>query len=133
MAISKTVSGAALESGYADNPGHTLSTESADQRFTISAARQEIITSSAPLILREASYPPVHYYPRTDVDMSLLHRTDKTTWCPFKGRASYFSIGDDPALENAVWSYEDPFLKIAAIKDHLAFYEDKIAITKARD
>ncbi|MEI9903270.1 MAG: DUF427 domain-containing protein [Asticcacaulis sp.] len=79
------------------------------------------------LSLKEASYPAVAYIPREDVDMSLLERTDHTTYCPYKGDCNYFSIpaGGDKA-RNAVWTYEHPYDSVAAIKDHLAFYPDRV-------
>jgi uncharacterized protein (DUF427 family) len=59
--------------------------------------------------------------------MSLLTRTESTTYCPYKGECAYYSIipGGERSL-NAVWSYESPFPAVAAIKDHLAFYPDRI-------
>jgi len=79
------------------------------------------------LTLREASYPPVQYIPRRDVDMAALSRSEHTTYCPYKGDASYFSIpaGDDRS-RNAVWTYETPFEAMAQIKDYVAFYPDRV-------
>lgn len=128
MTTSKTVSGAEMESGYASRPDHKLLVKPADGAFFVIAGEMALAQNVKALVLEEGSYPPAFYFPREAVDMTLLRRTGHSTWCPFKGRASYFSIGDDPALENAVWSYEDPFLEIAEIKDHLAFYADKVAI-----
>ena len=73
------------------------------------------------------SYRPVHYIPRRDVDMSLLQRTDHETYCPYKGETSYFSIplGGERS-KNAVWSYENPFEAVAEIREHLAFYPDRV-------
>lgn len=79
--------------------------------------------SNAALELREGDYPPVIYFPRADIAMAFLDATDKSTHCPHKGDASYFSVvTKSTTLENAVWSYEAPFESVAAIKDHLAFY-----------
>jgi uncharacterized protein (DUF427 family) len=79
------------------------------------------------LTLREASYPAVQYIPRRDVDMAALTRSDHTTYCPYKGDASYYSIpaGGDRSL-NAVWTYEIPFKAIAQIEDYLAFYPNRV-------
>jgi uncharacterized protein (DUF427 family) len=61
------------------------------------------------------------------VDMSLLERTDHATYCPYKGDASYFSIplGGERS-RNAIWSYENPYEAVAEIRDHLAFYPDRV-------
>jgi uncharacterized protein (DUF427 family) len=74
--------------------------------------------------LDEDGYPAVYYIPRRDVKMERLVHTDHRSTCPFKGEASYFSIVDGP--ENAAWSYEQPYDEMAAIKELLAFYPDKV-------
>jgi uncharacterized protein (DUF427 family) len=69
----------------------------------------------------------VQYIPRKDLDMSLLERTDHSTWCPYKGDASYFSIPmGGPRSVNAIWTYETPHDAVAQIKDHVAFYGDRV-------
>ena len=84
--------------------------------------------------MREASYPEVLYVPRDDVDMTKLERTSHATYCPYKGECSYYSIpsGGQKAA-NAVWSYEMPYDAVASIKDHLAFYRDRVDSFETRD
>jgi uncharacterized protein (DUF427 family) len=96
-------------------------------RIVVSVAGKVIADTRAALSLREAAYPAVLYIPRQDVDMAQLTRTDHATYCPYKGECAYYSIpaGGDRAA-NAVWSYEAPFAAVAAIKDHLAFYPDRV-------
>jgi uncharacterized protein (DUF427 family) len=79
------------------------------------------------LTLREAGYPPVQYIPREDVDMAALERTQHSTYCPYKGDASYYSIpaGGERSV-NAIWTYEQPFEAVAALRNHLAFYPDRV-------
>jgi uncharacterized protein (DUF427 family) len=79
------------------------------------------------LTLREAHYPPVQYIPRRAVDMTALTRSEHTTYCPYKGEASYYNVpaGGDRSL-NAVWTYEMPFEAVAQIKDYVAFYPDRV-------
>jgi uncharacterized protein (DUF427 family) len=77
--------------------------------------------------LREANYPGVRYIPRGDVDMSLLQSSDHSTYCPYKGDCSYYSIplaGDRG--RNAVWTYETPYDPVAQIRGHVAFYPDRV-------
>ena len=74
------------------------------------------------LELVEGDYPFVIYFPRDDIAMAFLDKTDKVTHCPHKGDASYFSVvTKSQTLKNAVWSYENPNDCVAQIKDHLAF------------
>jgi uncharacterized protein (DUF427 family) len=85
------------------------------------------------LTLREAGYPAVQYIPREDVDMTLLERSAHTTYCPYKGDCAYFSI---PLCGkrgiNAVWTYENPYDAVAAIRNHLAFYPDRVNALELR-
>jgi uncharacterized protein (DUF427 family) len=108
-------------------PDHPISIEPNLSRVVVTVGGQVIADSRAALTLREASYPPVQYFPREDVDMAALTRSDHTTYCPYKGEASYYSIpaGGDRSL-NAVWSYETPFEAMAQIKEYVAFYPDRV-------
>lgn len=108
-------------------PDHPITVEENPARVVVSVAGLVIADTREALTLREASYPPVQYIPRKDVDMSLLKRTDHATYCPYKGDCAYYSIplGAERSV-NAVWTYEAPFAAVAAIKDHLAFYPDRV-------
>ena len=87
----------------------------------------EIVADSRDAMrLEEGTYPPVYYVPRKDVKMERLIRTSHTTHCPHKGDATYFSLCNGRTARNAVWSYEQPLERAQAIKDHLAFYPDKV-------
>ena len=108
-------------------PGHPITIEANSSRVVVTVGGKVIADTSDALTLREASYPPVQYIPRRDVDMAALTRSDHTTYCPYKGDASYYSIpaGGDRSL-NAVWSYETPIEAMAQIKDHVAFYPYRV-------
>lgn len=83
------------------------------------------------LELQEAGYPAVIYVPRADIDMRRLVRTDHSTTCPWKGEVSHFSIrGDVGMLANADWTYERPIAEVSAIAGHLAFYPDRVTVTR---
>ncbi|MET3906576.1 uncharacterized protein (DUF427 family) [Bradyrhizobium sp. S3.3.6] len=106
---------------------HQISIEANPSRIVVKIGRKTVADTSAALTLREASYPPVQYIPRRDVDMTALTRTEHTSHCPYKGDASYYSIpvGGDRSV-NAVWTYEAPFEAVAQIKDYVAFYPDRV-------
>ncbi len=115
------------QTGKVPGPDHPISIEANPSHIIVTAAMVEIANSKRPLLLREASYPPVFYIPREDADMSLLRRTDHLTYCPFKGECSYYSIpGGGQKSVNAVWSYEDPYPSVAEIKGYLAFYPERV-------
>ena len=73
-------------------PDHPITIEKTPQRVRVTVAGKTIADSRDALTLREASYPPVQYIPRKDVDFGLLERTTNTSHCPYKGDASYYSI-----------------------------------------
>ncbi len=108
-------------------PDHPITIAPAEKRVRVRFGGKVVADSTRALTLKEASYPPVYYIPRADADMSLLQATERSTHCPYKGDASYFSIaaGAETA-DNAVWSYQQPFPAMAEIKDHLAFYPNKV-------
>jgi len=108
-------------------PHHPISTDANPSRVVVTVGGKVIADTRGALTLREASYPPVQYIPRRDVDMAALTRSEHTTYCPYKGDASYYSIpaGGDRSL-NAVWTYETPFGAMAQIKDYVAFYPDRV-------
>jgi uncharacterized protein (DUF427 family) len=98
---------------------------------TVSAGGVALGTSHAALEMKEGSYPPVVYVPRADIDMAYLERTQRATTCPHKGVASYYTVRAGGATyDNAVWSYETPKEGVAAIAGHLAFYTDRVQVTR---
>ena len=108
-------------------PDHPITIEANPSRVVVTVGGKVIADTREALTLREAAYPPVQYIPRRDVDMGALTRSELTTYCPYKGDASYYSIpaGGDRSV-NAVWTYETPFDAMAPIKDYVAFYPDRV-------
>lgn len=114
-------------------PDHPITIEPNPARVLVFLAGRVVADTRAALTLREASYPPVQYIPRKDVDMSLLERTDHATYCPYKGDCAYYSIPLGGVRSgNAVWTYETPFAAVVAIKDHLAFYPNRVDAIEER-
>lgn len=108
-------------------PDHPITIERNERRVVVTLGGEVIADTREALTLREASYPPVQYIPRRDVDMAALARTATLTYCPYKGEAAYFSIpaGGERSVD-AIWTYETPYEAVAGIKDHLAFYHDRV-------
>src|SRR5690349_14479204 len=98
-------------------PDHPISIERNSRRVVVSVSGRVIADTREALTLREARYPAVQYIPRKDVDTTLLVRTDRATYCPYKGDASYFSVpmGGERSID-AAWSYETPYAAVAEIK-----------------
>ncbi len=112
------------------NPDHPISIVPNPKRVVVRAGDVVIADTRNALELREASYPPVQYIPRSDVDMVQLTKSSHATYCPYKGDAGYFSIDRlGEAGANAVWTYEAPYPAVADISQHVAFYPDKVSIS----
>jgi uncharacterized protein (DUF427 family) len=118
---------AAAKTMKVPGPDHPITIEPNPAHVVVKVAGRVVADTRAALTLRESAYKPVQYIPRSDVDMSLLARTDHTTYCPYKGDCAYYSIpvGGERAV-NAVWSYEAPYAAVAAIKDYVAFYPNRV-------
>jgi uncharacterized protein (DUF427 family) len=116
-------------------PDHPITIAPNPRRVRVLFNGRVVADTRRSLSLKEASYPAVLYIPRADADLTRFARTPHRTHCPYKGDASYFTLNvGGRTADNAVWSYEDPFPAMAAIKEHLAFYPDRVdSIEEAAD
>jgi uncharacterized protein (DUF427 family) len=109
------------------NADHPITIVPNPRRVRVRFNGKVVAETRRALSLAEASYPPVQYIPRADVDMSAFVPSDHQTYCPFKGDASYFTLEVDGArAANAVWSYVEPYPAVASIKEHVAFYPSRV-------
>lgn len=111
-------------------PDHEITIAPSADRVIVRSGETTIADSQSTLVLREADYPPARYIPLADVDRSLLRSSELSTYCPYKGDASYYSIvADQERGTDAVWFYDQPYPAVAQIKDHVAFYPDRVELT----
>ena len=118
------------------DPGsdHPITLTTAQGRVRALYQGHEIANSVNAILLAEADYRPVWYFPREDVAMGFLGRTDHDTLCPYKGHASYFTVRRDGVIaENAAWSYEDPYPVMTAIQGHIAFYPNVVEVHQTQE
>ena len=108
---------------------HPITVTPAGRRIRVSVADTVVADTTQALTLQEADYPPAYYLPRSAIDPALLSPTPTQTYCPFKGDASYVAL-DLPTgrVEDAAWTYEQPYDAVAQIQGHLAFYPDKVTL-----
>ncbi|MGI8841482.1 MAG: DUF427 domain-containing protein [Caulobacteraceae bacterium] len=118
-----------METMKVPGPDHPIAIAATPRRVRALYLGHEIADSAEVLILTEANYKPVAYFPRADVDMAFLTRTDRDTHCPYKGHAAYFTVTRDGAIaENAAWTYEDPHPAMAEIAGRVAFFPSAVTI-----
>jgi uncharacterized protein (DUF427 family) len=94
-------------------------------------------------LLYESDIYPRFYAPLEDFDAEFLSRTDRSTHCPYKGDASYWSVSvNGTTRENAVWGYESPVEQASWLAGHASLYhehadewwvEDELALGNLRD
>lgn len=116
-----------MQETYDDKSRGALGIAAHDGRVRVLFEGHEIADSDDVLVLEERGHDPVFYFPQDDVQMTALRRTDHHTRCPLKGTASYYTIyRDAKVIDNAAWSYEDPFDDAVLIKDRIAFYPEHV-------
>ncbi len=112
-------------------PDHPITVEPHSKHVVVTYKGEVIADTRNALRLTEASYGPVLYFPRADVDMAKLTRSERATYCPYKGDCSYYNLpAGEARAANAVWTYETPYDSVAEIREHLAFYPDRVEITE---
>jgi uncharacterized protein (DUF427 family) len=99
-------------------PGHEITTAPAGAHIRIEIDGEVVAESDDAIALEETGLPTRYYLPRSDVSAELLD-SDTHTHCPFKGDASYHSIGEH---RDVVWYYPEPRDAVDAIRDHVAFW-----------
>ena len=91
------------------------------------AGGDTIAETSSAIMLLEAGHGPVYYFPRGAVRFDRLVPSNRSTHCPLKGDASYWSVaGGDERLEDIAWSYENPIAAFQSLKSHVAFYWERL-------
>ena len=110
-------------------PDHPITVEKNPARVTVRVGDQVVADTTAALVLQESDYPAVQYIPLADVDPAHITPTDTSTYCPYKGDASYYTLVTAAGEHvDAVWTYREPYPAVAEIADHVAFYPNKVTI-----
>jgi uncharacterized protein (DUF427 family) len=112
--------------GHQKWPEHQVREEQLHQSVEVEVEGVVIAHSTDVIKVDEDKHPARYYFPRADVRMEKLERAKTTTECPFKGTASYYSLNlGERRLEEAVWTYEDPYEEHRSLRGRLAFHDDK--------
>lgn len=97
-----------------------------DELVDVSVDYIPVASSRSALRVLETASPPTYYIPAADIDWRLLITTEHSSFCEWKGRASYFALASQPGAGPVAWLYADPSERFAALHEHVSFYPDKI-------
>ena len=112
--------------GHAADPYHRIDIRRSSRHLVVRDGDQVIADTHSPLVLYESGFAPRWYVPRADIVANALEPVEGQTFCPYKGLASYFNVGE---ARTAAWSYRAPFYEVERIRDLVSFYPEKVTIT----
>jgi uncharacterized protein (DUF427 family) len=117
-----------------DHPARAITVKPFEARVRVRFAGEMIADSGHALLLEEETHDPVLYLPKSDVRMDLLVASDRSTHCPWKGDARYWTIrAGGRGAQDAVWAYDTPLAGVAAIAGHVAFYATRVDAIEVAD
>jgi len=112
---------------FHEHPDYRIDLEPNAERIRVRFAGEVVADSERTLTVHETKHDPVVYFPQQDLVACFFERTAHSSFCPFKGEASYWTIRvGEHVSENAVWAYADPFEEVAGLAEHVAFYPDRV-------
>jgi uncharacterized protein (DUF427 family) len=117
--------------GWEKKPEHRVDLHPEGKRVRVTYAGAVIADTTAALRVEETGHGPVMYIPAKDMRLDLMKKTGHSTYCPFKGTASYWTLevgkgGEAKSSENAIWGYEAPYDEMAGLAGYYAFYGNRV-------
>lgn len=117
-------------SGYLERPDYRVDLLPRRNRVTVHAGATLVAASERTILVDEQGHGLVFYFPPAAILAGTLVAIDAApTFCPYKGEASYFALCGTTA--SIAWSYATPFVEVAAIAGHIAFYQDRVTLSLA--
>src|SRR5258708_7952707 len=109
-----------------DGPQHRIWFPPHPRRIRPGVAVRGVLDTVGAWAPPQTAIPPRFYVPREDVTANLVP-SGKRTFCPYKGEATYFSVRlGDRVIEDAAWSYEQPFSESLGIAGLISFLHDEV-------
>jgi uncharacterized protein (DUF427 family) len=111
-------------------PDHPITIAADGVHVVAKVGGQVVADTKSALTLQESTYPPAYYVPLGDVDPKVLKASDTSTYCPYKGDASYYSVSTpDAEVKDAMWTYAQPYDAVSEIAGYVCFYGDRVELT----
>lgn len=113
--------------GFTQHPKYRVDIETQAAHLQVRVDATVIADSKRAVVVRETRHHAVWYIPFDDVDSQFTVASITTSYCPFKGTANYWSIAlPDRTIEDAIWSYKQPYDECGAIANYASFYTNKV-------
>ncbi|MCV7427202.1 DUF427 domain-containing protein [Mycobacterium montefiorense] len=111
--------------GHAADAYHRVDIRSTSRHLVVHDGDRVIADTQHPLALYESGFAPRWYVPRENIDESALKLAEGQTFCPYKGIASYYDVGD---RKRAAWSYVNAWTEVDRVSNLVSFEPDKIDV-----
>ncbi len=111
--------------GHAADSYHRIDIRQTSRHLLVHHGDRLVADSTSPLVLYESGFAPRWYVPRADIEESALVPVEGQTFCPYKGLASYYDIGE---ARRAAWSYQNAWTEVARVSGLVSFEPDKVAV-----
>jgi uncharacterized protein (DUF427 family) len=113
--------------GFGQHPQYLLDIVQSRSLHQLILNEAVIAATDRALVVFEQGLRNVLYVPRADILIPLTRKKGQSSYCPFKGTATYWNLeANGKICENVGWSYDLPYDEVAPLKDHIAFYLDKL-------
>lgn len=123
------LSGVEPAPGFRRNPSYRVDIEAFSSKLALSVDETPVAVTNGALLMQESNHKPVLYIPKHDIKARLLTPIDRTSYCPFKGNASYYSLSvAGQVFDGAFWSYGSPYQEVAEIAGYLGFYANLLDV-----
>ena len=111
------------------DPYHRVDVLHSSRHVRVVIAGETVAETRRPRLLFETGLPTRYYIPKVDVRLDLLRPSQTTTRCPYKGKASYWSVKiGDAEFKDFVWSYPAPIPECPKIENLLCFFNERVDI-----
>lgn len=115
--------------GFEKHPNYHVKIEPSPARVRVLDGDQVLVDTSNAILVEESKHRPVYYVPLQDVALDLFEDTETSTYCPFKGKASYKSLVSGGSVEKDVlWFYPEPYDEVSSLTGYASFYTDRVTL-----
>jgi uncharacterized protein (DUF427 family) len=111
--------------GHAADSYHRIDIRQSSRSLVVRHGDRTIADSKRPVVLYESGFAPRWYVPRADIEEAALILVEHQTFCPYKGRCSYYDIGD---ARLAAWSYREAYAEVGRVSDFVSFEPDIVSV-----